>query len=147
MPPQLEGPGCRPGPIATQKTGEAEEVKSNECEKKPPEEHKEASTGTTGQYRASQKEANNRKAELAARGVSQQTALTGKLKTVRSGNEKPPNAEVSAEVMRDFREVNSDTGRGKPPNAEVSAEVMGDFREVNDDAGRGKPHNAEVRRK
>ena len=62
-----------------------------------------------------------------------------------------PSAEASAEVMKDFREVNGDdlmepsaeTGRGKPPSAADSAEVMNDFREVNGDVGRGKPPSAE----
>jgi hypothetical protein len=62
-----------------------------------------------------------------------------------------PSAEASADVMKDFREVNGDdlmepagaeTGRGKPPSAADSAEVMKDFREVNGDIGRGKPPSA-----
>lgn len=62
-----------------------------------------------------------------------------------------PSEAASAEVMKDFREVNGDDelmtpsfAQGKPPSAADSAEIMQDFREVNGDVGRGKPPSAEA---
>jgi len=142
MPPQVNpcGPGTRS--IANQTCNEVEEAKSKEPEKKSAETEKDLSGRTDATARrATPKEVANRKAELSTQAAGQQAALNRKLD---DGRGKPPSAEASAEVMRDFREVNGDVSRGKPPGAEASAEAMLYFREVNSDDGRGKPPGAEA---
>ena len=142
MPPQVNpcGPGTRS--IANQTCNEVEEAKSKEPEKRSAESEKDLSTRTDAPaHRATPKEVANRIAELSTQAAGQQAALNRKLD---DGRGKPPSAEASAEVMRDFREINTDDGRGKPPSAEASAEAMSYFREVNTDDGRGKPPSAEA---
>lgn len=87
MPPQVNPTGC--GPIHSQSSSGAEEVKSCEPEKKTAEPQKESSAASTSTpHRATPKEVSAKKAELEAGGVSQKTALTGKLNTGPSANEK-----------------------------------------------------------
>jgi hypothetical protein len=82
MPPQVNPSGCRP--THTQSTAGTEEVK--QCEPEPQKDSSAATTTTP--HRATPKEASARKAELAAGGFSQQTALNGRLNTGQSTNKK-----------------------------------------------------------
>lgn len=87
MPPQVNPAGC--GPIHNQKSSGVEEAKSCEPDKKTAEPQKEsAAASTSAPHRATPEEVSARKAELEAGGVSQKTALTGKLNAGLSANEK-----------------------------------------------------------
>lgn len=110
MPPQVNPSGCRP--IHLQASAGAEELKSCETEKKAPEEHKESSTSTTDQHRATQKEVSNRKAELSTQAVAQQAALNGKLeqKAAKSENGAAPAKTIEDAVLR-LESVSKETQR------------------------------------
>jgi Ca2+-binding RTX toxin-like protein len=92
---QVGKAGDGPGPVVTNTGGEGvEEVKSQEAEKKSAEPQKEASKNEVAlPYRATAKEASNRKAELGAGGASQKSTLNRQLDEKKGATkkaEKPP---------------------------------------------------------
>ena len=76
MPPQVPKTGSGSATVVQQ--APAEETKSSNIEKKPAEQPKEASKNDAPEpYRATSKEASNRKAELSTQGTAQRAALIG----------------------------------------------------------------------
>lgn len=101
MPPQVNPAGSGCGPIQNQTSTGVEEVKSCETEKKTAEPQKDSSAASTNTpHRATPKEASNRKAELAAGGVSQQMALNGKLDRKAAKSEKGTTQATSKEEAK-----------------------------------------------
>jgi hypothetical protein len=98
MPPQVPGPGAGPSPIVQQSPAEVEEAKSSDLEKKSAEQQPETSKHDAPKpYRATSKEASNRKAELSTQGTAQQAALNGKLEKKAGQSEKAAQPSVSKE--------------------------------------------------
>jgi hypothetical protein len=92
MPPQVNPCGSGTRPIANQTCDQAEEAKSKEPEKKPAQQQSETSKNDGPKpYRATSKEASNRKVELSTQATAQQAALNGKLdrKAAKSENGAP----------------------------------------------------------
>jgi len=126
MPPQVNpaGPGSKPIAIQTDNHVEPEE-KNAQPQKE--------SSNTTTPHRATPKEASNRKAELAAGGVLQQTALTGKLNANQSADEK--SSTTASLTYGDFRDrakkVIPETNTAAP--GVLKAEAAGTIKKLHDE--------------
>lgn len=132
MPPQVNPAGC--GPIHNQESSGVEEAKSCEPEKKTAEPQKDsAAASTSTPHRATPKEVSARKAELEAGGVSQKTALTGKLNAGVSANEKAPTtANRTAARLWDSAKQTIPEFTAVAPGVLKAAEVAAKFKELQD---------------
>jgi hypothetical protein len=75
MPPQVQGPGSGSTPVIQQAPAGVDTAKSSDQEKKPIEQPKDAPKNQPEPYRASNKEASNRKAELSTQATAQRASL------------------------------------------------------------------------
>ncbi len=116
MPPQVHKAGAEAGPVVQQSPAGVEQVKSSEPEKKPTEQQTETSKNDAPKpYRATSKEASNRKAELSTQAAAQQAALNGKLERKAAKSEKaakPATSKEDAKLIELAKKANADVMKG-----------------------------------
>ena len=129
MPPQVNPAGSGSKPTAIQTDNQVE------TEKKNAQPQKESSiVNTTTPHRATPEEASARKAELAAGGVSQQTALNGKLNASQIASEKASatTSRISGRIWDSVKHVIPET-TAAAPGVLKAAEVAREIKELDDE--------------
>jgi hypothetical protein len=107
MPPQVQGPGSGSSPIVQQAPAGVDNTKSSDQEKKPIEQPKDAPKIQPEPYRASNKEASNRKAELSTQATAQRATLFSIWEEKKAKDDKAIELakKANAEVMKAVNEA------------------------------------------